>query len=192
MGKLERTRAEILDAAWDLVSGKGADVSVAEIAKAAGITRQSVYLHFGTRGGLLVALVRRADERFAIHDKLLAVLQIEDPGQRLDHAIKVWLAFLPGILPVARDLIRLRDTDRDAAGAWDDRMAALRDWLLQLTRSLKSDGALAPEWTPEDARDYLWARTSIQAWDLLVGECGWTQEKAESVLSGSLLAELLG
>ena len=36
---------------------------MAEIAKAAGVSRQAVYLHFGTRGGMLMALVKRADRR---------------------------------------------------------------------------------------------------------------------------------
>lgn len=49
--RVQRTRAEILDSAWTLISQRGADVSLAEIAKAAKISRQSVYDHFGSRGG---------------------------------------------------------------------------------------------------------------------------------------------
>ncbi|WP_365708818.1 TetR family transcriptional regulator, partial [Parvibaculum sp.] len=45
--KSERTRGEILDAAWTLIAERGASVSLGEVAAAAGITRQSVYVHFG-------------------------------------------------------------------------------------------------------------------------------------------------
>ncbi|MDG1826246.1 MAG: TetR/AcrR family transcriptional regulator, partial [Henriciella sp.] len=59
-----------MDSAWDLVAKEGADVSLATIAKAAGISRQSIYDHFGSRGGMLIALVRRADDRLSIKDGL--------------------------------------------------------------------------------------------------------------------------
>ena len=49
-----RTRHHILDAAWALVMEQGASASIADIAAAAGITRQSVYVHFGSRGGLVI------------------------------------------------------------------------------------------------------------------------------------------
>lgn len=190
--KLARTRAEILDAAWALISQKGAEVSIAEIARAAGISRQSVYLHFGTRGGLLMALVQRADERFSIREKLFACFEISDPQDRLRGAIRVWLDFVPEILPVARDLIRLRDTDAEAAAAWEDRMADLRSWLGQLAASLDRDGALAGGWSVSEAADYLWAATSVQSWSLLVSDCRWPTTRADAVLTDAACAALLG
>ncbi|MEM6448510.1 MAG: helix-turn-helix domain-containing protein, partial [Cyanobacteria bacterium P01_D01_bin.123] len=120
------TREEILDAAWALVSERGAEVSISEIAKAAGISRQSVYLHFGTRGGLLMALVRRADDRFEIKERLFACFDIVDPRERLQDSIRVWIDFVIEIYPVAKELVRLRETDQDAATAWEDRMSDLR------------------------------------------------------------------
>lgn len=189
--KHARTRAEILDAAWTLICERGADVSIADIARAAGITRQSVYLHFGTRGGLLMALVRRADERFAIREKLFASFQTPDPRERLRAAIRVWFDFVPEIAPVARDLIRLRDIDADAAAAWEDRMSELRTWLGQLVASLDRDGALTGGWSVPEAADYLWSAISVQRWSLLVDDCGWAVDRAETVLMETLDAILL-
>ncbi len=189
--KYENTRAELLDVAWDLISEKGADVSIADIGRAAGISRQSVYLHFGTRGGLLIALVRRADERYDIKHNLFSAFELADPAARLDRTISVWLEFIPKIYPVAKDLIRLRETDPDAAAAWEDRMAELRSWLLVLTKSLKTDGSLKPDWTASDACDYLWATFSVQTWGLLVHDCGWNPEKAGLVIRSSLVEVLI-
>jgi AcrR family transcriptional regulator len=189
--KHQKTREEILDSAWDLISRNGADASIAEIAVSAGISRQSVYLHFGTRGGLLVALVRRADERFSIKDDLFRAMETPNPRARLSAVISVWLEFVPRIYPVAKDLIRLRATDKDAFCAWEDRMGELKLWLTQLTRSLMADGALADGWTASDASDYLWAGSSVQMWGLLVEECGWAPDRAAHKIRAALVHELM-
>ena len=189
----EKTRAEILDAAWDLISDQGADVSVSKIAAAVGISRQTVYLHFGSRGGLLVALVRRADERFEIKEQFVTALHQKEPKERLAMTLEAWLTFVPKIFPVAKDLIRLRETDSEAAAAWADRMGELQEWLLDLMRSLRRDGALKAHWTPETASQLFWAQTSVQVWGLLKNDCGWTgealAENLHKVLADSLLQE---
>jgi len=187
----QRSRAEILDAAWDLIAARGADVSLAEIADAVGMTRQSIYVHFGSRGGLLVALARRADEREDIFAKFDAALAIADPAERLDRYVKAWLVFVPKIHPVASDLIRLRVTDPDAERAWSDRMADLLDCFRALATSLARDGALADGWTAARAADYLWAACSVQAWALLVCERGWRPAAASKTIRASLARVLL-
>ena len=186
-----RTSIEILDTAWDLIAEHGADVSMSQIAKAVGISRQAVYLHFGTRGGLLMALVKRADERFEIREDLFAAMKIDKPSDRLEACLQVWFAFVEKILPVAKDLIRLRATDADAAAAWDDRMSDLRSWLRQLITSLQTDKALATGWTVDEATDYLWVSSSVHVWDLFVVERGWKQDRTADVLRRTISATLL-
>ncbi|NER79733.1 MAG: TetR/AcrR family transcriptional regulator [Leptolyngbya sp. SIO1D8] len=190
-GRSAKTREEILDSAWDLLTVQGADVSISDIAQAVGISRQAVYLHFGTRGGLLMALVKRADERFTIREDFFAALDLPLPAERLDACLQVWLAFVPKILPVAKDLIRLRATDPDAAAAWEDRMSDLRSWLQQLVESLQVEEALASSWTIEAATDYLWVASSVQVWDLLVVERNWQPERAEIVVRQAIAKILL-
>ncbi|MEL7316232.1 MAG: TetR/AcrR family transcriptional regulator [Cyanobacteria bacterium J06559_3] len=186
-----KTREEILDSAWDMIAAQGADVSISDIAQAVGISRQAVYLHFGTRGGLLMALVKRADERFTIREDFFAALNLPSPAERLDTCLQIWLAFVPKILPVAKDLIRLRATDPDAAAAWEDRMSDLRSWLRQLVESLQIEEALAASWTIEEATDYLWVAASVQVWDLLVVERNWQPERSEAVLRAAIAKLLL-
>lgn len=190
-GRVARTRAEILDSAWDLISDRGAEVSLAEIAKAARISRQSVYDHFGSRGGLILALVRRTDERLDIKARFDKAFDEGNPAQRLDATVEVWIRFVQEIYPVASDLIRLRSTDADASAAWEDRMSELRQWLEGLTRSLERDGALQAAWSAEAAADYLWASFSVQTWGLLTRDCGWPEEKALDVLKRTIRQALL-
>lgn len=187
----QRTATEILDAAWALVSERGAEASMAEIAKAAGVSRQAVHLHFGTRGGLLNALVKRADERFEIRERFFAAAAIEAPRDRLLGCLAAWFEFAPKIAPVARDLIRLRATDPDAAAAWEGRMTDLRAWWLEVMESLARDGALNPSFSAQEAADYAWSASSMQAWDLLTRECGWPIARAAERLGRGVAATLL-
>ena len=185
------TRNDILDAGWDLVSQRGAEASISQIAAAAGVSRQAIYLHFGTRGGLLIALVRRADELYAIREAFQDAQGRSDPIERLDAAIRAWLEFVPRILPVARDLIRLKSTDDDARAAWEDRMAELKSWMETLTLSLGEDDALAEGWSAKQASEFLWAHLSVQKWILLVEECGWPPEAAADRLRRTAISLLI-
>lgn len=187
----DKTRAELLDAAWDLISKQGADVSVSQIAKAVGISRQTVYLHFGTRGGMLVALVRRADERFEIKQQFDIALQLRNPSERVTTTLRAWLEFVPKIYPVAKDLIRLRETDPEAAAAWADRMEELREWLLELMLSVQQDGALRDDLSSNEASQLFWAQTSVQVWGLLKYDCGWNEEAIAAHLEAMVTRSLL-
>ena len=65
------TPTRILEAAWALVIERGSvDVTVAEIAVAAGVSRQLVYFHFENRAGLLTAMARHRDEASGFIDEV--------------------------------------------------------------------------------------------------------------------------
>jgi len=185
------TRNEILDAAWPLIGRKGVNVSMKEIAGASGVSRQSVYFHFKTHGGLLMALVERADQRFAIKEAFLAAMTSKSPVKRLDKSLSVWFDFVVKIQPVATHLIRLRKTDEDAAAAWSSRMEDLWLWQRELVRSLAADAALAKIWTINDATDFLWTSSSVQAWELFTSDRNWSAEKCSKMLRKTIARALL-
>ncbi len=189
--KTDRTKREILDAAWTLISEKGAAVSMSEIAKAAGMTRQSVYIHFKSRGGLLFELVKRADERFLIWENFEAAMAKENPAERLDTCLQAWFDFVPQIRPVATDLIRLRSGDEDAATAWHDRMSDLRGFYRTLTQQLQDEDVLSEEWDVSSAADYIWSASSVQMWELLTTERNWAPEKTSQVIRTSIAKMIL-
>lgn len=174
-----------------MIAERGAHVPMSEIADAVGLTRQAIYVHFRSRGGLLVALVRRADERADIHARFRDALATTDPRQRLDAFLGVWLDFVPTIHPVASSLMRARRDDPDAAQAWADRMDALRHGFALLAKSLRRDGALAPQWTAPAAADFLWASSSVQVWELLAVDRRWGPARTARTLRQTLAAAVL-
>lgn len=63
---MSSTRVRILDTAVGLVEAQPATVpSMSEVARATGISRQALYLHFPDRSALLLALVEHVDARSA-------------------------------------------------------------------------------------------------------------------------------
>src|SRR5258708_36371923 len=60
----KQTRRRILDVTLDLVARRGgADVTMAQIARAARVSRQAVYLHFADRAALFTAAVADLEQR---------------------------------------------------------------------------------------------------------------------------------
>ncbi|MFF1509595.1 TetR/AcrR family transcriptional regulator [Streptomyces sp. NPDC058326] len=80
----ERSRAAVLDAAVRLLAGRP-DAGMAAIATAAGVTRQTVYAHFGSRDALLDAVADR------ITDRAMAAMDEaeEDGGTALDSLLRL-------------------------------------------------------------------------------------------------------
>lgn len=62
----ERVRTRLLNAAVRVFDRKGySGASVREIAEAAGVTKPALYYHFGNKEGVLLAVLRQAQEEFA-------------------------------------------------------------------------------------------------------------------------------
>ena len=82
------THAAILDATLDVLARVGiAKLALEEVATAAGVSRQTVYRHFGSRDGLLSAVIVREEEA------LLALVDEATEGvQEIEEAVRVGLA----------------------------------------------------------------------------------------------------
>ena len=173
---INETRNRILNAAWMLLeAGQGTGVRMSDIAKTAGISRQAVYLHFPTRAELLIATTRHLDEIKNVDERLMASRNATTGVERLEAFIEAWGNYIPEIHGVAKALIAMQDTDEAARQAWDDRLAAIRDGCEAAVKALKKDGTLSPDHSVKEATDILWSQLSVQIWEQLTRECGWSQ-----------------
>ena len=172
------TRTRILDAALKLLeAGDGSKARMGDIARAAGISRQAVYLHFATRAALLTAATRRLDTLKDVDARLAASRSAPSGAERLDAFIEAWGGYIPEIYGVARALLAMKDTDAAAAEAWDERMQAMREGCAAAIRALEADGALADGLPPDEATDMLWTLLSVRNWEQLTVDCGWPQDR---------------
>lgn len=172
------TRDRILKSTWTLLeSGDGNAVRMSDIAKAAKISRQALYLHFPNRAELLIATTRYLDEVYDVDAQLAKSRSATSGRARLDAWVKAWGSYIPTIYGVAKALMAMKDEDAEAAAAWNDRMQALREGCAAAVRMLKDDNVLRQDLSEKDATDLLWTLQSVRNWEQLRLECGWTQEK---------------
>jgi AcrR family transcriptional regulator len=169
------TRKRILDKTWRLMEKrKGQGVKIGDIARAAGVSRQAVYLHFGSRAELLVATVRYVDDVNNLEERLQALRASVNAVQTLESYVDFWGNYIPEIYGIAKALLAVRETDKDAAAAWNDRMQALHEGWRSVIECLVRESILSPEWDPDHAADAVWAMTSIAVWENLTIERGWS------------------
>ena len=177
--KRDRTRLVILQAAWDRLNKPNDPARLEDIAADAGVTRQSVYLHFGSRGGLLLALVAHVDETLGLGEQIAAIRACTDPVEALELSLKTTASFEPKIHGVAIALTRLAATDADAAAALEDRMKLRRGGMTEVLRQIDEAGKLSPDWTVKQVADVLWEASLPSSYEHLVVERGWSVKAFE-------------
>ena len=156
-------------------SGQG--VRMRDVAGAAGVSRQAVYDHFGSRADLMVATVRYGDEVLGLDERLGRYRALSSGVERLGAFVEFWGNYVPEIHGIARALMAARETDEAVAAAWDDRMGVVYEACRDIVERLHRDGTLARGWSLDEAADVLWTMLSIHNWESLVLERGWPVEQ---------------
>src|SRR5260221_8367023 len=157
------TRERILIETWHLMEKRqGQGVRLEDIAQAAGISRQAVYLHFGSRSGLMIATVRYVDEILGVAERIQTTITQQTGIGALEAYVVFWANYIPEIYGLAKALLIARESDEAAAAAWGDRMDALYGGCLFTVQSLERDGVLAPEWECYEDTDIFWATLDIK------------------------------
>lgn len=192
--KKMNTRERILKSAWALLEADAvSEVRMSDIAAAAGISRQALYLHFPNRAELLVATTRYIDEVKNVDGRLVASRKAATGQDRLAAFIDMWGNYIPEVYAVLRAIMSMKDTDDEAALAWNDRMQAVRHGCEAAVKALAKDGELAAGLSTKLATDTLWMLLSVRNWEQLTIECGWSQKRYVSTMQKmsrqALLAE---
>jgi AcrR family transcriptional regulator len=185
----------VLDAAERLFKERGyAGTSMAAVADEAGVSPESVYGHFGSKRALLGELFRHA-----VRGADPAPVPEQDVPRRLaaaaDQRVQLGL-FAADIAPRlerAAPLITVLaaaarsdpELARLLATLHGDRLTNLR----VLVDALAANGPL--RFPADEALDTVWALTSPELHQLLVGQRGWTRPRYEEWLATSLAGLLL-
>lgn len=172
------TKKRILQSAWDLLeAGQASKVRMSDIAKQAGISRQALYLHYPNRADLLIATTRYIDEVKNTDARLVASRTAKSGKERLDAFVEAWGNYIPEIYGVAKALRAVRETDKEADLAINNRMQAVREGCEAAIKALAKDGDLKADLSQKKATDIYWTLMSINNWELLTLECGWSQKR---------------
>jgi AcrR family transcriptional regulator len=185
------TRRRILQAAWELLEQQGAGVKLVDVADKAGVSRQAIYLHFGDRSGLLVALVDFIDVslgavqlRAHIHGGATGI-------ESLQRWIQTMSWYTAKIDRVTQVLESSQYQDKALAAAWRDRMGRRQSHLRSIVERIAAEGRLAAGWSVDTAVELLYVVTMPGPWRELTRELGWTAEQYTQNLTRLVQSALL-
>lgn len=175
MSRSERTRAAILEAAWQLFDAAGSRaVRMQDVADAAGVTRQTVYFHFDNRANLLVEVARYIDESVErLPDRATPVWDSTSGRQAVGRFVELVADYYPAILEVLNEVHGARTSDPDVDAAWRDRLESRKGACRELVEWLDRDGDLTDELAADVATDLLTTLTSFGTWEDLTAYHGW-------------------
>jgi AcrR family transcriptional regulator len=182
-----RTRAAVLDAAWELLEEQGAQrTTMAAVADRAGVSRRALYLHFSSRADLLLALHDHIDERLDLAASIRPIRQATDAVAALEAFALHLGRFHPRILRLDLALLQAKRDDPDVAVLVAQGQQRWLEGCRGIVQRLAEEGVLAEPWTVDTAADLLWSFMFPEALERLTVERGWTDERF-----GDLLAVLL-
>src|ERR1700704_3979860 len=129
---------------------------MSEVARAVGISRQALYLHFPERASLLLALVANVDQE----EDLEAGVGGIDAAPGAAAQIRAWAQMQswrnPRIAPFARALDQARHSDEAVSKAWRNRTDNRMRGAVAIVNRLREEGRLHPNWRTEEAATLLW------------------------------------
>ena len=186
-----QTRTTILDAAWALLEERGTGIRIADIAAKAGVSRQAVYLHFGDRASLFVALGDHIDVSFGRDRLRTHVFGAPTAVESLRRWVQTMSWYTAKIDSVSRILELKAESDEALAATWKDRILGRRGHVQRIAERLAAEGELAEGWTVEAAADLIFTVTLPGPWRILTSVVGWSQERYADELTQILERSLL-
>jgi AcrR family transcriptional regulator len=192
-----QTRARVLAAAGELFVSQGYPVTtIAQIAKAAGVSVQSIYLAVGGKAEVLraltAAMVAGAEPEVGVTGQswVAEIAAEPDPREQLRLLARGSVALAVRAAPLWRimasaaadDPSLAEDLAQQATARWQDQSAFVG--LLH--------GPLRGGMTAEQAGDILYTIASPPVWELLTGDRGWSPGQVEAFLADTLTRLLLG
>ena len=180
------TRTRILDAARRLfTAGSYAEITMHDIARAAGVAYQTVYAQFGNK--LQLALELCASE-FPHVGETVAVLERARSDADPDAWLRVMGAFTRRLYGPCAEILRfMRESgEPELLRRYGEIKHGLYAQLAELGPQLEQAEHLRPGLTGAEAVDLVWALASPETYQHLVLDRGWTPERFEEWLREAL------
>ena len=185
------TKAAILAAARGLIPKAESRVGVDEIALRAGVAVQTVYDHFGSKGGLLMAVVDDAQRSAGLYDAFDQVFRSPDGETALQRMIHATLAVWHGAWPYIEFMLRSRRIDpvvRQEVAVLDK---SRHTHLWAISRRLQDEGRIRGRHSASWAADQAFAMTTPGVYEELVVRRGWTLTAATSSIVRAVSAAVI-
>jgi AcrR family transcriptional regulator len=193
------TRRRVVDAARELLLAQGyAATTIPQVARAAGVSSETVQKGFGTKAALAKAVYDVTlvgdDEPVPLRDRpeFQAVVAETDPVRKLAAYGVVGRMLWERLGPLMAVLMQGAQAGEPDLVAF---VATVRresyTGASGLVADLAARGALRPDLPVERARDELWLLIQPELWLLLLGERGWSLDAVQAWFTRTASAALL-
>jgi AcrR family transcriptional regulator len=174
-----------------------AQTTIAAVASAAGVSVETVYKAFGNKPGLAKSVfdvsVVGDDEPVSMMQRETTLRNMAEPDPRVKLTVYgEHVAAVAGRTgPLLLVLRAAASTDAGAADVWATLQQERLTGMTYLGQHLHDRGHLRAGVSVEEARDVLWTHNSVEMWDLLVNQRGWSLERYGQWSGRQLIAALL-
>jgi AcrR family transcriptional regulator len=159
------TRQRCIEAARRVIAERGLHrLTLSEVARAAGVSRPTVYQQFGSKLSLIDAVTRDLDSRGG-YGQLVDALTIEDPVESLHASMRAGYGVYATDPELFRQLYGVAAGDPEVAQLMAMREVGRRNFVSQLVARLDESSRLRPGVTTKDATAILLALTHFVTFD---------------------------
>jgi AcrR family transcriptional regulator len=188
----EQTRMRILAAARELFRSAGYAASTMEaIAAAAQVSAKTVEATFGSKRGVLAAVVDPLASSGPPRDLVDQVRAAEDPQHRIRLVAELTRRAYEASVPEFELIRGAAAVAPEIAAVAQQIEARRRANQVRLVTYLREKGVLRKDLAPEEAADIVWALTSYDLYRALVNERHWPARRYRDWLAGTLADGLL-
>jgi AcrR family transcriptional regulator len=187
------TRERIAQAARDLFGARGyGATSMAQLARAANVSPQTVYAVFGSKLAILNALLHTIELEA---EQPLLLSEVRRTRGDARGQIALFAGFLRQLFERGADVLAILRgagaVDLDLAATWREGEQRRRDGLAAAVAEWEASGALVAGLASGEALDIAWTLAGPDVYRLLVSECGWSPDRYQQWLADSLTSLLL-
>lgn len=197
--RARQTRDEIADAAKRLFAEGGyAGTTVADVAREANVSVETIYKAFGAKRALLDAAltvsVRGDTDATPLRGRpaIDAIRQEQDPRRQFQMYGELVAEVNARVAPLVRVMREAAPSDPDVAAALSELGANRLDSMAEFASVLAGRGSLRSGVSTSEAKDVLWTLNSPELYELLVLERGWNSRRYARWIASQLTAALLG
>lgn len=174
----ERTREAIVAAAARLWEEKGLHAAgLEDVAAAAGVTRRTIYLHFGGKVGLLFAVTDEAERAAGLPELVARLRQARTPEEVFERLADIQVQYMPLIYESIRLVHAARREEPAADALWKARMNRRRAMARLLAARIQESGRLDPRLAVDDAVMLILVLIAPQMYEYLVVDGGWSLKR---------------
>lgn len=175
----------MIAAARDLFAENGyPGTAVAEVARRAGVSVDTVYTAVGRKPDLVRAVIDDTLGGAAAHqrDYVQAIRALTSAREKLAVYATAVADLVPRIAPLQEALRIAGTTDAACAKAWRGLVERRARNMREFAADLRSTGDLRKDLTDSEVADLIWSMNSAEYWQLLHQQ-GWTPERYERLLA---------